>query len=366
MYLIKTKRSPFYQIAYKNNQGKMTTTSTGKKTKSEALIFLSQFKQDHKKETRQIKIKLSEFKKEYLEFVTPKLSAKYIKSIEVALNQFALFTNDLPLDKIDFKLAESFILKEFGNSKYMAASYYRTLKSAFFKACDWKYIPENPFRKFKLPKLPKTLPAFIDAKQFDLILSKTKSKLMQEIFITAFHTGFRLSELLNLRWNMIDLENKMITLKQSDSFTTKNKQERSVPINETLLEVLLNIFFKQRNKTFTSLVFTNGKNIGISSDWVSKSFKRAVRAAGLNEAYHFHTLRHSFASNLIQNDVSLYVVKELLGHKDLSTTQIYAHIQNKNLIDAVKKLDSVKPKNDNGIEKATIKNPFQKFDICLN
>lgn len=365
MYLIKTKRSPFYQIAYKNDLGKMTSISTGTKIKSEALIFLSQFKQDQKIVSQLNQIKLSEYKIEYLEYVRPKLSIKYVKSIEVAFNQFAIFTNDKFIDDIDFKLAENFILKEYSSSKFMAAAYYRTLKSAFSKACDWKYISENPFKKFKLPKLPKSLPAFIDAKQFDSILSQTNSQLMKSIFITAFHTGLRLSELLNLRWNMIDLENKIITLKQSDIFTTKNKLERIIPINETLLEVIINTFYKQRNKTFSSLIFTNGKTIGIRGEWVSKCFKRAVRNAGLNEAYHFHTLRHSFASNLIQSGVSLFVVKELLGHKDFTTTQIYSHIQNQNLIDAVKKLDPIKPVNSS-FEKSTNKNSFIKFDICLN
>ena len=61
----------------------------------------------------------------------------------------------------------------------------------------------------------------------------------------------------------------------------------------------------------------------------------------MNERIHFHTLRHSFASNLVQAGVSLYIVKEILGHEDLSTTQIYSHLQKENLISAVKVLDQV-------------------------
>lgn len=366
MYLIKTKRSPFYQIAFKNDLGKMTTISTGKKSKSDALIFLSEFKTSNKKLPQSNEIKLNDFGLEFIDQVRPKLSAKYIKSIEVAFKRFELFAGNLFISQIDHKLAENFILNEFQNSKFMAAAYYRILKSAFSKAHEWKYILENPFKKFKLPKLPKSLPVFINAKQLDLILSKTQSQLMKNIFITAFHTGLRLSELLNLRWNMFDFEKKIITLKQSDSFTTKNKQERIIPINETLLEILLDIFLKQHKKTFTSLVFTNGKTIGISGERVSKTFKRAVRAANLDESFHFHTLRHSFASNLIQCGVSLFIVKELLGHKDFTTTQIYSHVQTKNLSDAVKKLDPVKIENKNNLEGKTNRMPFSKFDICLN
>lgn len=68
---------------------------------------------------------------------------------------------------------------------------------------------------------------------------------------------------------------------------------------------------------------------------ISKQFKKIVRNANLNDKIHFHTLRHSFASLLVQKGVSLYVVKELLGHEDLATTQIYSHLQKQNLKDAI-------------------------------
>ncbi len=76
-------------------------------------------------------------------------------------------------------------------------------------------------------------------------------------------------------------------------------------------------------------------DIKLNEDYVSKNFKRAVRATGLNNNIHFHTLRHSFASRLAQKGVSLFVIKELLGHEDIKTTQIYSHLQTKNLAEAV-------------------------------
>ena len=70
-----------------------------------------------------------------------------------------------------------------------------------------------------------------------------------------------------------------------------------------------------------------------------RKFKLAVRKANLSDKIHFHTLRHSFASNLVQNGVELYVVKELLGHEDVRTTQIYSHLQSDNLFKAIKLLN---------------------------
>ena len=82
-------------------------------------------------------------------------------------------------------------------------------------------------------------------------------------------------------------------------------------------------------------VFVRVPGIKLNENFISKQFKKSVRAAGLDDKIHFHTLRHSFASMLVQRGVSLYVVKDLLGHEDLSTTQIYSHLQKQNLMDAV-------------------------------
>jgi len=82
-------------------------------------------------------------------------------------------------------------------------------------------------------------------------------------------------------------------------------------------------------------VFLGPRRLKFNSDYVTKKFKDAVRLSIINQEVHFHTLRHSFASNLVQKGVSLYVVKELLGHEDIKTTQIYAHLRRENLFEAV-------------------------------
>ena len=85
------------------------------------------------------------------------------------------------------------------------------------------------------------------------------------------------------------------------------------------------------------LVYTPG--VKLREEYVSKKLKITIRSLGLNEESHFHHLRHSFASNLLQLGVSLSIVQQLLGHDDIKTTQIYAHQQQSNLTEAVKVLD---------------------------
>ena len=83
------------------------------------------------------------------------------------------------------------------------------------------------------------------------------------------------------------------------------------------------------------IFFINSNGIKFNEDFISKQFKKIIRKANLNDDIHFHTLRHSFASILVQRGVSLYVVKELLGHEDIKTTQVYSHLTQVSLSNAV-------------------------------
>ena len=116
---------------------------------------------------------------------------------------------------------------------------------------------------------------------------------------------------------------------------SESKKERIVPMN-SILENLMREKFSNVNKANSNdYIFYRIIGIKLNEDYVSKKFKVAVRDSGLNDNIHFHALRHSFASRLIQKGVSLFVVKELLGHEDIKTTQIYSHLQTQNLEEAI-------------------------------
>ncbi len=239
------------------------------------------------------------------------------------------------LNFLDTRTLDKFINSTYSHSPKAAALYYRTLKAAFSKAVVWNYLPDNPFKKIKAPKTLSTFPVFISMSELNLILENTNENYLKNIFITGYYTGMRLGEILNMKWNWIDFEQNIIKVLCSESFTTKSKKERIIPISQTLRNVLLNQFPKVINVDKNNFVFVRVSGIKLNENFVSKQFKKSVRAAGLDDKIHFHTLRHSFASMLVQRGVSLYVVKELLGHEDLSTTQIYSHLQSQNLKDAV-------------------------------
>ena len=159
--------------------------------------------------------------------------------------------------------------------------------------------------------------------------------MLKEFCTTAFYTGMRLREIVNLVWECVDFKRKIIIVKNINGFTTKNKKERIIPINSIIESLMLDRFSRKNNADNNNYLFYRVMGIKLNEDYVSKNFKVAVRDSGLNDNIHFHTLRHSFASRLIQKGVSLFVVKELLGHEDIKTTQIYSHLQTQNLEEAI-------------------------------
>ena len=132
----------------------------------------------------------------------------------------------------------------------------------------------------------------------------------------------------------IDFIQNQITVKCSDDFQTKSKKERIVPMSDKVRSILFRRFNSALHNS-DEVVFYNRKEKMLYQEAISKQFKKIIRKSNLSDKIHFHTLRHSFASLLAQKGVSLYIIKELLGHEDLSTTQIYSHLQKQNLMDAV-------------------------------
>ena len=120
--------------------------------------------------------------------------------------------------------------------------------------------------------------------------------------------------------------------------TTKNKKTRTVPICEELWNFLNSI---KGNKKVSDFVFSKSNGFPFNRDYVSRCFKRAVRAAGLDEDLHLYSLRHSTATNLALKGVPLVVIKELLGHSSIVTTQIYSHADLDSLQKAVGKFDEL-------------------------
>jgi len=146
--------------------------------------------------------------------------------------------------------------------------------------------------------------------------------------ITALNTGMRKSEIFHLTWDRVDLKNRIILLDK-----TKNGERREVPINDTLFNTLSNIIRRLDCK----FVFYNPKTLKPFNN-IKRSFGTALRRSHILD-FHFHDLRHTFASWLAMKNIDLTTVKELLGHKGIRMTLRYSHLSQAHVKNAVSVLD---------------------------
>ncbi len=337
-----TNRNGIYYLNYMDSKtATYKRVSTSARSEREAYQFLESFSKQFESMDNTSSIKISTFQNEYISYLKKTHSPKYIASIELTFRKVIKQIGDIELNKLNNKILEEFITSIFSQSQAAASLYYRTFKAALNKAVNWDYLTMNPLVKVKFPKMQKKDPLFITAKEFQDILQHTKSKLLRDLFKIAFHTGMRLGEIVNMKWSWIDFSNKLIKVKVSESFITKSKKERTIPMNKIVFETIVELKLNLLDKYIDGYVFHIRYSIKLNGDYVSKNFKKAVKKTNLNPNIHFHTLRHSFASNLIQNGASIFVCKELLGHEDIKTTMIYSHLNYQNLVDAVKLLDTL-------------------------
>ena len=188
------------------------------------------------------------------------------------------------------------------------------LRSMFTRAIEWQYVKAHPMADIKDLKYQKRPPAFLTLDQLDQLLEACGSPHLYTFVVLAAHTGMRRSETFNLKWADVNFKRAELTVRQ-----TKNNEYRIIPMNKPVRDTL-----KKHPRHITSeLVMAHGD--GTAYKGVDHAFHKALEKAGLPRI-RIHDLRHSFASNLVTAGVPLNVVQELLGHKDIHMTMVYAHL----------------------------------------
>lgn len=330
------KRKDFYYLQFYDEFENKKRISTGCKTKSTAIQFLMDFEENRKPKLKPISVK--EFFELYKNHIKTNLSIKYLNDIKTTETKLIEFTGNVPLLKINTLTLDKYISSIANYSKFQAVKHYNNLRSAFNKAILWGYLETNPILRIRPAKPPKNNPIFIDEMELGKIIEKETDPLLIDAYKFGFYSGMRLGEIINLKWNAVDLPERIIKVQNTETFTTKGKQERIIPVNDKLYNVLLNRLPKVMTINKDEYVF-NRNGFKLNGDFISKRFKKAVRETELNQNIHLHSLRHSFASNLVMSGISLYTIQNLLGHRDAKTSQIYSHLNVSYLKEAVKVLD---------------------------
>lgn len=190
-------------------------------------------------------------------------------------------------------------------------------------------LKEDVSKSIEHPKIRKKLPVTLTVSEVDILLDielvtpfDYRNKAMLELL---YGTGLRISELLSLTLNDIDIINCTVRC------MGKGRKERIIPINDYIIEYL-KLYLRQRPKLEKKgkyqELFLNNHGKPITRQGFYKILKGILLVKGLNPEVSPHTLRHSFATHLLENGADLRIIQEMLGHSDISTTKIYTHISN--------------------------------------
>lgn len=204
------------------------------------------------------------------------------------------------------------------------------LRNAFNSAIRvYKWCRFNPVSEIKLDKENNTIDRWLTFEEERCLMESLEGRY-RDIVILALNTGLRQMELLSLKWPQIDLFRKTLMV-----IISKNGDRRTIPLNRTALELLMS---KNKVRHISNFVFPSHAGTMIDKAKLKVAFGKALRKAGI-EKFRFHDLRHTFATRLAQAGVDLYKISKLLGHRDISTTQRYAHHYPESLRSSVEILD---------------------------
>jgi len=212
----------------------------------------------------------------------------------------------------------------------------KVLTTLFNVAIDWGYLKENPTRKVKRLKLTDSKQArFLSEKECQRLLAACPCDLYP-IYFTFLNTGMRKSELEHLEWTDIDFRRRKIKIQRKDFWQPKSTP-REIPMNDRMYELLKAHREDNQQGLKSKFVFPHTDGGKIKTKLRERLIQIADKAK-IKDLTKLHTLRHTFASHLVMKGVDLPTVKKLMGHSDIQTTMIYAHLAPDHLADAVNKL----------------------------
>ena len=212
----------------------------------------------------------------------------------------------------------------------------KVLTNIFNVAINWGYIKENPTKKVKRLKVTDGSPVrFLTEKECQKLLVACPDDLYL-IYFTFLNTGMRKSELENLEWSDIDFKRRKISIQRKEFWQPKSK-DREIPLSNQLYKLMKQHRESNRRGLNSSFVFPHRDGGKIKIKLRDKLIEITHRV-GIENVSKIHTLRHTFASHLVMSGVDLPTVMKLMGHSDIQTTMIYAHLAPDHLADAVNKL----------------------------
>lgn len=260
-------------------------------------------------------------------------------TIEAYLHDVAMLSvfldSDFPgiaIDKITLKELQAF-LQDVHHKELSAGSQARMVSGikSFFRFLQLeKMIEHNPSELLELPKLKRTLPDVLSVEEIDLLFSgidhsKPGGQRNRAILETMYSCGLRVSEVISLLISNLYFDAGFIRV------IGKGSKERLIPVGDNAVKHIA--LYQQHirshiniQKSNDDILFLNKRGSALSRVMIFYIIKEAARNAGIKKNIHPHTLRHSFATHLVENGADLRAVQEMLGHESITTTEIYTHL----------------------------------------
>ena len=268
-------------------------------------------------------------------------SENTVKSYSSDLENYLYYLEQkLLIDDVSLITADSIkkfltYLKKLGYTPASSSRALSAIKSFHKFLFIERHTKTNPAVSLASPKLEKKLPTVLSIEEVLKLLdtldtSTPYNQRNQAMIELMYATGLRVSELVNLKLMDLHLTNKMI------STVGKGSKERLIPVNDYATKILRNYLLEARPKLVIAsrdegYVFLNNQGTAISRQSFFLMLKEMAKKAGINKEVSPHTLRHSFATHLLEAGTDLRLIQEMLGHEDISTTQIYTHLSKQKL-----------------------------------
>jgi integrase/recombinase XerC len=263
-----------------------------------------------------------------------------IINYSVDLKDFGNFLGEAKLETVNYLVLRRYLahMREKNHSKRTIARKLASLRSFFKFLYREGYLKTNPASSIVTPKLDKKLPLFLDTSEVAKLIEAPDEKDLiglrdRAILETLYSTGMRVSELVRLNLDNVDFISGVVKV------FGKGRKERLTPIGDRALRAIRSYINKRgvRKLTDRKAVFLNKNSGRLTDRSVRRVVGKYIKRVSLREGISPHTLRHSFATHLLDRGADLRSVQELLGHMNLSTTQIYTHVTTRRLKEVYEK-----------------------------
>lgn len=243
-------------------------------------------------------------------------SPKTVKIYLYFLREFLIFRSDQPNETNEAAIKQFLLALE----KKGSSAQTRNLGLSALKFFYRNVVRDKSPIKIQTAKRPLSLPVVLSRGEIGRMLEATKNTKHRLMLALAYGAGLRVSEVVNLKIQDLDLAEKTIHIKQA-----KGQKDRISVLAESIIDDLRNFI---SGKAKHDIVFHSEQGGKLTTRTAQKVFEQALDRAGINKEATFHSLRHSFATHLLENGVDIRYVQVLLGHNNIRTTQRYTQVTN--------------------------------------